>query len=64
VRELTALNTLDFENKIIIEYDERHHYNNDKLREKDIIRQIEIQELYPDFKFIRIKDTGNNETNI
>jgi hypothetical protein len=31
------------------------------LRKKDIIRQQEIQEIYPDFQFIRI---GENEQDI
>ena len=50
---------IDFKNKIIIEYDEKRHFNkNGKLRKKDIIRQKEIQNHYPDFKFLRIKQEG------
>jgi len=43
---------INFEKKIIMEYDERYH---EKQKEKDLQRQKEIQEFYPDFKFIRIK---------
>lgn len=50
------VDAIDFENKIIIEYDEKHHFKNGKLRDKDIQRQIEIQEKYPEYKFIRVKD--------
>lgn len=43
--------------KLIMEYDEKHHFNKDgKLRKKDIIRQQEIEELYPEYDFRRIKD--------
>lgn len=42
--------------KLIIEYDELRHYKNGKLLDKDVKRQEEIMELYPDFEFIRIKE--------
>lgn len=42
--------------KIIIEWDERKHYRNGKLRKKDIERQKEIENLLPDYKFIRIRE--------
>ena len=45
----------DEENKIIIEWDEEHHYKNNILREYDIKRQIKIKNFLPDFKFIRIR---------
>lgn len=41
--------------KLIMEYDEKYH-NSSKQKEKDIIRQQEIQELYPDYEFKRIKE--------
>lgn len=44
--------------KLIMEFDEEHHYYADgSLKPKDIQRQKEIQEFYPDFKFIRIKES-------
>lgn len=42
--------------KIIMEYDEKHHYHQDKLSEKDMKRQIEIQNYFKDYTFIRIKE--------
>jgi hypothetical protein len=43
------------EKNIVIEIDEQHHFNKDgSLKEKDIIRQREIEELLK-CKFIRIK---------
>jgi len=41
--------------KLIIEYDEKYH-NSPQQKERDEIRQQEIQELYSDYKFRRIKD--------
>jgi len=41
--------------KLIMEYDEPSHYENGNLKSKDLIRQQEIQQLYPDFDFRRIK---------
>jgi hypothetical protein len=44
--------------KLIIEWDEPGHYDrHGNLRERDILRQNEIQGLYPDFKFIRIEES-------
>jgi len=43
---------INFEKKIIMEYDEKYH---EKQKEKDLDRQKQIQELYPDFEFVRIK---------
>lgn len=42
--------------KLIIEWDEKKHFKNGQLREKDIIRQQKIQELYPNYEFKRIKE--------
>ena len=39
-----------------MEYDELYH-ENPKQKKKDIIRQKEIQKLYSDFKFKRIKES-------
>lgn len=45
----------DRENNIVYEWDECHHYIGGKLREKDLIRQKEI-ENFLHCKFIRIKE--------
>lgn len=42
-------------NNVVYEYDEKHHYINNKLLEKDIIRQKEIEE-HLSCKFIRFKE--------
>jgi len=42
-------------NNVVYEYDEKHHYINNKLSEKDIIRQKEIEE-HLSCKFIRFKE--------
>jgi hypothetical protein len=42
--------------KLIMEFDEKHHYLQGKLKHKDVIRQKQIQELYPDFEFKRIRE--------
>jgi len=48
------LDYINFYKKIIIEWDESYHFDEEgKLREKDVIRQKEIQKVFPDFKFIR-----------
>lgn len=47
---------INFEKKLIIEYDEPHHYDESgNLKEKDRIRQREIQKHFSDFRFERIK---------
>jgi len=43
---------INFDKKIIIEFDEKYH---NKRLEKDAIRQQQIQKLYPDFEFRRMK---------
>lgn len=49
---------INFEKKLIIEWDEeKGHYRNGKLREKDEVRQQEIQAFYPDFRFCRIRES-------
>jgi hypothetical protein len=53
-----SLDYINFDLKLIIEIDEKYHFEKSgKLREKDIIRQREIQKFYSDFKFLRFKDT-------
>jgi hypothetical protein len=54
-----SLDYINFDLKLIIEVDEKHHFDKSTglLKEKDIIRQKEIQEKFPDFKFLRFKDT-------
>lgn len=50
---------INFEKKLIMEYDESKHYNRDgTLKQKDIVRQRQIQDHFPDFKFERIKQVG------
>jgi hypothetical protein len=44
----------DKEKNIVIEIDEKRHYNDNNLLEKDILRQREIESLL-DCKFIRIR---------
>lgn len=47
--------------KLIIEWDEPGHYDREgNLNKKDIQRQREIQEIYPDFRFVRIKQETFN----
>jgi hypothetical protein len=56
------LDYINFEKKLIIEFDEGHHYLTDgSLREKDIVRQKEIENLLNDFIFIRIKENSFEE---
>jgi len=48
---------INFDLKLIIEVDEKHHFNeNGNLRLKDIQCQKEIQELFPHYEFRRIKE--------
>ena len=47
---------INFNLKLIIEWDEESHFKNNKLKEKDIQRQKEIQAFYPDFEFLRIRE--------
>jgi very-short-patch-repair endonuclease len=50
------LDYINFEKKLIIEWDERSHYKNNKLKEKDVLRQNAIQKVFPDFQFSRIQE--------
>lgn len=47
---------INFKSKLIIEWDEEKYYINGKLRNKDIVRQQEIQNFFPDFSFKRIRE--------
>lgn len=48
---------INFDKKIIIEWDEPHHYDAfGNIRSIDVKRQKRIQELFHDFKFIRINE--------
>lgn len=51
------LDYINHDKKLIIEWDEKHHYINDKLKEKDIERQKEIENHFPDYTFIRIRES-------
>ena len=49
---------INFDLKLIMECDEEKHYDqNGHLKERDVIRQKQIQELYPDFEFRRLKQS-------
>ena len=52
------LDYINFEKKLIIEVDESRHFDKltGLLREKDLIRENEIREKFPDFKFLRFKN--------
>ncbi len=41
--------------KLIMEYDESRHYKDGQLKDRDILRQNEIENYLPDYKFVRIK---------
>ena len=49
------LDYINHDLKLIIEYDEKYHQNKNQ-RKKDMKRQREIQEIYPDYEFKRIND--------
>lgn len=50
------LDYINFDKKLIMEYDEPAHYDKSgKLKQKDVKRQEEIQKILPDFEFKRIK---------
>jgi very-short-patch-repair endonuclease len=51
------LDYINFDLKVIIEWDEKRHYDaSGNLKERDIRRQEEIQEYFPDFLFLRIRE--------
>lgn len=48
---------INFELKLIMEWDEREHYNAEgSLKERDVRRQREIQDHFLDFLFVRIRE--------
>lgn len=49
---------INFDKKLIIEWDEERHFIDNELKEKDVSRQKEIQNIFPDFEFIRIRKGG------
>ena len=56
IRELGYwVDYINHDRKLIMEYDEEYHLE-EKQMKKDIIRQKEIQELFPDYEFLRIKE--------
>jgi len=58
------LDYVDFDHKLIIEWDENRHFDsNGNQVEKDIIRQNRIMSLdkFKDFKFVRIKNKDNDK---
>ncbi len=53
---------INFDLKLIIEWDEENHYNADgNLKAKDVQRQKEIQKYFSDFRFIRIREKFQGE---
>lgn len=54
-----SLDYINFQKKLIIEWDEDYHFDKEgNLRKKDIERERNIREYFPDFKFIRIKESN------
>ena len=51
------LDYINHEKKIIIEWDEEQHYIDGKLKNKDARRQKEIENIFPDYTFIRIRES-------
>lgn len=50
------LDYINFDKKVIIEFDESRHYAGGQLKEKDITREKEIKEYFPNFEFKRIHE--------
>jgi very-short-patch-repair endonuclease len=55
LKEKRWVDYINFEKKLIIEWDEKYHLR-EKKKMKDITREKEIKELFPDFKFVRIQE--------
>lgn len=56
------LDYINFERKLIIEWDEKGHYKKDgSLRKRDVLRQQEIEAEFPDFQFIRVREIEESE---
>lgn len=59
------LDYVNFEKKLIVEWDEKNHYRKDgSLRKRDAERQLEIEAEFPDFRFLRIKEVEESEFDI
>ncbi len=48
---------INHELRIIIEWDESYHYKGDGLKKKDKDRQREIEEHFPGYRFLRIRES-------
>jgi endogenous inhibitor of DNA gyrase (YacG/DUF329 family) len=48
---------INFEAKLIVEWDEEHHFRKERVMKRDLKRQQEIQAHYPDFRFCRIRES-------
>lgn len=48
------LDYINFDLKIIIEWNERHHYRKGKLCDRDLRRQKEIEAIFSNFKFVQL----------
>ena len=63
VKELCYwLDYINFDLRLIIEWDEEFHYVDGSLRPRDVRRQKEIQGCFPDFKFVRLRENKLPET--
>jgi hypothetical protein len=52
------LDYINHELKIIIEWNENHHYDiNGKLKEKDVLRKKEIKNIFKSYKYIILKQS-------
>jgi len=56
---------INFDKKLIIEWDLDSHHNRESSKTRDEIRQKEIMSIYSDYEFIRIntREKAENETN-
>lgn len=50
------LDYINFNKKLIIEFDERRHYISGRLKERDKLREKEIKKYFKDFEFQRIRE--------
>ena len=48
---------INFDLKLIMEWDEEKHFKNDELVEDDKQRQKRIETVFPDYEFIRIRES-------
>jgi|SRR5208337_1811546 len=52
---------INFDKKLIIEWDEYRHHSQSKYKNKDNIRQEKISKLFSDYNFVRINEEKFNE---